>query len=146
VNVQQLNQLVEQFLTKEFDQEQAIPLLGAPISEEGPITTLEPTDPDLSSVRLFLEDLKAGDGCLTTIQLELNPNWKTDRDGLCDQLGEEPRWLPRPGRGRPRALCVSRKGGDLSGKIMLTVVDEQDEDQAEITISTISLRRYLPAE
>jgi hypothetical protein len=137
---------MEAFLSPGFAAAQVVDRLGVPEQKTAHRWQLRPRDPKFSSIILSFEDLLAGKGLLTTIELHFASPWQVTMERLEQWWGKEHRWLPAPDRGRPRPLCFDRSGKQLKGVIMLQVSPQPpgQGDRAPLVIESVLLRRFFP--
>lgn len=148
-------QLLELLMADRVDTKRLSDLLGEPVEKDDARWRIEPSSSwagALSEVWLHFEDLPAGAGLITTVELRLAHPWRTAADVLKQALGTSATELPMPPATiiagdadlvpplRTFAYDVEQDGRTGVAMIGARILDDEPAD--EINVFEIVVRRY----
>ncbi len=143
-----LLELLKVMLSASFGPDEAVSRLGRPVEKGPKLWRLRPRESWIREARLHFEDLEAGQGLLTTVEVEMQAPWVANRADLERALGRPSRWLPVTGPGRPRTLAFDfdKDGHELDGSILLRLDPPPKAGSGErLQVRTAMVRRFFPA-
>lgn len=143
-------QMLTILLSDKVDADALIGLIGHSGERRGRSWRIDPAQPDvIRQAFLQVEDLPVGRGTVTTIELKLSDQWKTNFTSINSALGSTARELPSlparimPGGSSPRprifAWDVERDG--RRGVVMITALPAAG-DSDDIAVIEILVRRH----
>lgn len=137
-------QLLTAVLAKTVDADEVSAVIGRPIDKDKKPWRIEPNQTYAGrffEAFVYIEDLAAGRGLVTTIELQLAEPWHATPEALERALGSPGRSVSATHPGRTGTLIFDVKRDERRGSVILSVRLVEDNPSGTIEISQILVRR-----